>query len=328
MTVVLLGGSGIVGSGFRSVLRRRGAQVHRLTPPWHAPALLGPELARSLPAALGREGPATVIWAAGVGQVGASAEQMRAENEGLAALCRTLAGLPPGRRAQVRLLFASSAGAVFGGHGDRVVGADTEARPGSAYGEQKLAQERVLEAFAEQTGCSVLACRISNVYGLADGRLTARGLVSTAVRATRLRSPLTIYVSADTRRDFVYNEDVAAVALRLLETAPAGFSRELVRDGTTRTVAEILSLVGRVSGRRVPATYADRPETRLQPRVLRFTPPRPGPEAVRRTPMETAVHLMLRAPMTAERQPLSNSLSGSKGSSGSNGSGSIGTGKR
>ncbi len=56
--------------------------------------------------------------------------------------------------------------------------------------------------------------------------------------------------------------------------------------------------MGRVSGRRVPATYADRPETRLQPRVLRFAPPPTGPDAVRRTPLETAVHLLLRAPMT------------------------------
>ena len=298
MTVVLLGGGGIVGSGFRGLLQRRGEHVRRLTPRWDRPDALAEDLGATLPAALGGDGPVTVAWAAGVGHVGASPEQMRAEKAGLAALCSAVSGLAPSRRDQVRVLFASSAGAIFGAHGPREVDEDSEPTPGSEYGEQKLAQEQVLQDLAETSGCQVLACRISNVYGLASGRLTGRGLVSTAVRATRLRQPLTIYVSPDVRRDFVYNEDVAAVALRLLDAAAAGFSRALVRDGTTRTVSEVLSVVARVSGRRVPATYAERAETRLQPRVLRFTAPPRGAEAVRRTPMEAAVHLMLRAPMT------------------------------
>ena len=298
MTVVLLGGGGIVGSGFHGLLQRRGEQVRRLTPRWDRPESLSEELAAMLPPALEADPPATVVWAAGVGHVGATPEQMRAEKAGLTALCDAVSGLAPTRRARVRVLFASSAGAVFGAHGSTLVDEDSAPTPGSAYGEQKLAQEQVLQDLAESSGCQVLACRISNVYGLASGRLTARGLVSTAVRATRLRQPLTVYVSPDTRRDYVYNEDVAAVALDLLAAAPPGFSRALIRDGTTHTVSEVLSIVGMVAGRRVPATYADRPQTRLQPKVLRFTPPPRGPQQARRTPLEVGVHHMLRAPMT------------------------------
>jgi hypothetical protein len=71
----------------------------------------------------------------------------------------------------------------------------------------------------------------------------------------------------------------------------------LVREGQTRSVSEILALVGRVSGRRVPATYAEQPETRLQPKVLRFRRPSLGPRGIRRTPMEVALHRMLLAPL-------------------------------
>jgi UDP-glucose 4-epimerase len=324
LSVVLLGGSGIVGSGFRAVLDRRGAEVRRLSPRWRSSFLASYDIEGGLPALLPADGPATVVWAAGVGHVGASAELMQAENDGLRALCRAVTRLPPARRERLRVLFASSAGAVFGASGSAEVGPDSEPRPGSAYGEQKLRQESELRRLSEASGCSVLVCRISNAYGLATGRLGARGLVSAAVRATRLRQPLTVYVSADTRRDYVYNEDLAGLSLRLLDDAPTGFATALVRDGSSRTVAEVLSVVGRVSGRRVPATYADRPETRLQPRVLRFTASPAGPDAVRRTPMEVAVHLMLRAPMAD--QPLSTSLSGSKGSNGSSGASSSGTG--
>jgi UDP-glucose 4-epimerase len=325
LTFLLLGG-GLVGSGFRSVLERRGLDVHRITPRWGSPDQLAGDVEAAVTALLPDDGRATVVWAAGVGHVGATPTQMLAENVGLSALCGAVSALQPARREQVRVLFASSAGALFAGCGAREVDEDTEPQPASAYGEQKLAQEEALRATAERTGCRVVVCRISNGYGLAGGRLAARGLVSSAVRATRLRQPLTVYVSQDTRRDYIYNEDIAEQALRLLQAAPPGLSRALVRDGTGRTVSEVLSLVGRVSGRRVPATYAERPETRLQPRVLRFAPPLRSDDAARRTPMETAVHLMLRAPMAPDTQPLSTSPNGSNGSNGSRGSGSRGTG--
>jgi UDP-glucose 4-epimerase len=242
----------------------------------------------------------TVIWAAGVGHTGADADAMRAETAAVRSLCDVAAQLPAGMREQVSVLFASSAGALYGGHGYTEVSEADPPCPVSPYGHEKLVQERVLHAFAAETGCRVLICRYSNVYGLADGRLTPRGLVSTAVRAVRLRHPMVVYVSPDTRRDLVYSTDAAAESLHLLAAAPGGVTTALVRDGETRTVADILALVGRVSGRRVPATYAERPETRLQPKVLRFRRPLRDPHSVRRTPMEVAIHLMLRAPMAPD----------------------------
>jgi nucleoside-diphosphate-sugar epimerase len=140
----------------------------------------------------------------------------------------------------------------------------------------------------------VLVCRYSNLFGLADGRVTTRGLLSTAVRAARLRQPMVVYVSPDTRRDHVYNHDAAVTSLRALASAPVGVTTRFVCDGETRAVSEILALVGRVSRRRVPATFAERPDTRLQPRVLRFRRPA---DSGARTPMEVAIHRMLRAPL-------------------------------
>ena len=239
-----------------------------------------------------------VIWAAGVGHIGASPESLSIETSGVLALRDCIRVLPAERAERLTVLFASSAGALFGGHGDAEVLESSSPRPVTAYGREKLHQEALLSDLASETGCRVVACRISNLFGLARGRLTARGLIATAVRSTRLRQPMSIYVSQDTRRDYIYNADAAAVALRLGSVQDSGFTTALVQDGVTRTVSEVLALVGRVSGRRVPATYAERPETRLQPRVLRFTRPVPGADQVRRTPMEAAIHLMLRAPLS------------------------------
>jgi UDP-glucose 4-epimerase len=295
---VLFGGNGILGSGYRAALTRAGANVIRLTPRWGEAGESAAALESALPALIQRQASITVIWAAGVGHTGAGDEAMRAESADVQSLCDVIAQLPAAKRTLVSVLFASSAGALYGGHGYSEISETDPPCPVTAYGREKLAQEEVLHAFAAETGCRVVICRYTNIYGLAGGRLTARGLVSTAVRATRLRHPMVVYVGPDTRRDLVYSADAAAESLALLGAAAAGVTTALVREGETRTVSEILALVGRVSGRRVLATYAERPETRLQPKVLRFRRPTRDSDSVRRTPMEVAVHLMLRAPMT------------------------------
>lgn len=299
MRHVLLGGGGLVGTGVRDALAGYGESCIRLQPPWSDPGALAGTIEQQLPAALDVDGPNTVVWAAGVGHVGASAAAMRAETTGINALCRAIAGLSTPHRATLSVLFTSSAGAVYAGHGSSLIDENSEPSPISGYGQAKLHQEQLLGRLAQDAGCRVLVARISNVYGLADGRVTPRGLVSTAVRATRLRQPMTVFVRQDTRRDYVFNRDAAAMALRRLGDAPPGLTTALIRDGTTRSVSGILAVVGAVTGRRVPATFAERPETRLQPYVLRFTEPAHTAAGVRRTPMEAAVHMMAYAPLSA-----------------------------
>lgn len=299
MTVLLLGGGGILGSGFLEALRER--EVVRVQPRWGEPAAAATALRALLPASLSR-GPATVVWAAGAGAVGAGAAAMAAETEdlhGVVALVRTLS---PQQQQRLSVLFASSAGALFAGHGASQVDEDAVPSPRTPYGHEKLEQELALKAVAEDTGCRVLLARYTNLYGLASGRLSARGLVSTAVRATRLRQPMTVFVSPDTRRDLVFQRDAALVAMRLLEQAGPGCTTKIVGDGVTRTVSEILAVVGHVCGRRVPAVFAERPETRLQPLVLRFRSPARGPDEVPRTSFEAAVHRMVRAPLATARR--------------------------
>jgi UDP-glucose 4-epimerase len=286
MRYVLLGG-GILGSGYRASFAHRGVDVVSLAPEWlrpRSPAVL-------LTHALAAPGPATVVWAAGVGHIGADEEAMRTETATVASICDVLRGRP----GETTFVFASSAGAIFAGHGSGEIAEDAEPWPITPYGREKLRQEKLLDELADEASTRVVVCRYTNLFGLARGQLTARGLVSTAVRATRLRQPMVVYVSPDTRRDLVYNVDAAAESLRIAASASHGVTTALVAAGETRTVSEILALIGRVSGRRVPATYAERAETRVQPRVLRFRTAARRSSA--RMPMEAALHLMLRAPM-------------------------------
>lgn len=299
MKYLLFGGGGVLGTGFRDVLPAEA--VHRVSPRW-TDAQATQELVCS--AVRGLEAVSddiTIIWAAGVGRVGASAHNMSAEAEALAVLAAALLSLPPNLQERVGLLFASSAGALFADHGATPISNASSPRPASEYGASKVAQEQLLASLAASSRCRVLICRFSNVFGLANGQLTPRGLVASAIRASRLRQPLPVFVDPDCRRDYLYNRDAAMIALQAMSQMTTQFSEKIVCSGRTHSVAEILSLVGKVSGKRVPATYSDRPETRLQPAVLRFDEQCSADHEVRLTSLETAVHLMCRAPIGGSR---------------------------
>ncbi|MFL6725324.1 MAG: NAD-dependent epimerase/dehydratase family protein [Sphingomicrobium sp.] len=296
MRFILLGGRGILGSAFRTQLERRGADVALVRPPWGAAAEAATFVRSELSRLLGRCGPTTLIWAAGVGHVGASAGELEAETAGLEAAAEALRALAPAAAAATTVLFSSSAGAIFAG-AEGIIDEQSEPCPVAPYGREKLRQEQLLRRVSRETGARVIACRISNLYGLADGRLTARGLISIAVRCTRLRQPMTVFVSPDTRRDYLLSSDAATLALQQLDSAQPGFSTALIREGRSRTIAEVLGLIGSVARRRVPAVYAERPESRLQPRSLRFSAPVALPGNTRLTPMETGIARMVMAPL-------------------------------
>ena len=88
------------------------------------------------------------MWAAGTGTVGASEQAMAAETETLSAVVEALAGaVRP--NLDNRLLFTSSAGAIYGGHGTGVIDEATPPAPITPYGREKLAQEAIVARLAE-----------------------------------------------------------------------------------------------------------------------------------------------------------------------------------
>ena len=131
-----------------------------------------------------------------------------------------------------------------------------------------------------------------------------------------LREPVRLFVSPDTRRDYLFNVDAARLALAEVD---AGASTEvgvamgeavspraavraraprvaLVRAGTSMTVLDLVGSVSRVLRRRVPVVITESPESRVQPLVLRFRE-RSGIQAtIPTTSFEAAIRTMAEAP--------------------------------
>lgn len=164
--------------------------------------------------------PWSVAWCAGAGVMGTSAQALQLET---AALRETLAALsiasPDGDGA---FFFASSAGGVYAGVHAPPYDESSPVRPLAPYGQAKLDGEALVTAWSSQTGMPSLIGRIANLYGPGQNLVKAQGLISQICRAHLTGQPLSIYVSLDTLRDYLFAPDCAA----------------LIRDGLVRLRGE------------------------------------------------------------------------------------------
>ena len=127
--------------------------------------------------------------------------------------------------------------------------------------------------FAAATGTAVLVGRIANLYGPGQDLGKAQGLVSQLSRANLTGQPISIYVSLDTLRDYVYAADVGdlvAEALPALRERVAGLPVPLVvkvvATGRSLTIGSLIGQSTRIH--------------RTRPRVV-VKAPKPGSGQIR-----------------------------------------------
>jgi len=171
-------------------------------------------------------------------------------------------------------VFASSGGAVYGkepadGLAFREV---EECRPLSPYGIQKLAVEHYLRTACEQGWLRATVLRISNAYGELLAAERRQGLIGVAMARVLAGQAVKVFGSVETVRDYVHVDDVArAFGLALKGQSDQEAFRILnVGGGVGHSVAEVLGLIGRVTGREVRLEQSDfgKAAIGLLPRVV------------------------------------------------------------
>lgn len=184
------------------------------------------QVGRFLRACHGR--PWQVLWCAGAGVTGTSAQSLSRE---LAALQATLDALCDARGGPGAFFFASSAGGVYAGVGEPPYDESSPVRPLAPYGQAKLDAEALVSAWSYTTGMPSLIGRIANVYGPGQNLTKAQGLISQICRSHLTGQPLSIYVSLDTLRDYFFAPDCAGLivaALARLRQEHSGNGPEVV----------------------------------------------------------------------------------------------------
>lgn len=274
----VVGAGGLLGSALaRSV--RDGGEVWSPPPISWAAKAAESELRRYVRefGALATGRPWQIAWCAGAGVTGTSAESLRSELTAFGALLDQLGQLDPECRSRGSVFLASSAGALYAGAGAAPFTELDEVRPVAPYGQNKLQLEQLARSWSQDSGVPVLIGRISNLYGPGQNMSKPQGVISQICRAHLLRRPISIYVSLDTVRDYLYVDDCAELIQASMDRVRAepvlsGVSCHTKILASQRPVAlgAVIGELKRVLKQQPKIIYSRSPLTALQARDLRM----------------------------------------------------------
>jgi UDP-glucose 4-epimerase len=187
-----------------------------------------------------------LIWAAGAGVTATHRSSLAGESATFQSFIDQLAKEVEARgvSASVTVFLASSAGGIYSGGSQPPFTESSQALPVSAYGETKLAMERTITEFAGRTGVRVVVGRISNLYGPGQRIEKQQGFVSQLCTSMLTRRPISVYVSLDTTRDYIFSDDAATLIQACFERVE---SEDFVGGAIIKNIAShVPTTLGRV----------------------------------------------------------------------------------
>lgn len=270
----VVGSGGLLGSSVAHELRRRGGIVRTsVAVPWSdaraATAVLTADARSFIKSADG--GPWRLAWCAGAGVTGTDQSALDAENRVFQAVLGALQSTRSADRGSV--LHSSSAGAVYAGVPGAPHTEDSAVAPLAPYGWAKLAAERAVVEFGAATGATVVSARFANLYGPGQNLAKPQGIISHLCRGLLLGRPISIYVSLDTIRDYLFISDAAAMVADTLASAADRQSVHTVKiygSGRSVTIGAILAECRAVFRRRPQVVLATSSQAAAQARDLRL----------------------------------------------------------
>jgi nucleoside-diphosphate-sugar epimerase len=151
-----------------------------------------------------------------------------------------------------KFVFASSS-SVYGDAKELPVTEGALPRPVSPYGVTKLAAEHLCSLYGRLFALPIVSLRLFTVYG---PRQRPDMAIQRFLTAAQRDEPVTVYGDGEQTRDFTFVGDVVdAHVLAMGAAASEGVFN--VCGGTTITVAALLELIERVTGRKLRIEHAE-----------------------------------------------------------------------
>jgi len=219
----------------------------------------------------------TLLWAAGAGIIGSTDHDLRRETASFTQFLAELEFQFGSKMNEGHIFLGSSAGGLWGGASVFPVSEQSPTSPISEYGRQKSIQESEVLKLAERyPGLRILIGRISNLYGTRQKLGKPQGLLSQLCRSTLLHVPLNIFVSLDTVRDYIFDEDCAELIYRALkhqQTEEAKFNCvvKIFASEEPTSIRLILKYLHRLTKREPIIIFPTLQITSQQPIELSFT---------------------------------------------------------
>lgn len=271
----VVGSGGLLGSSIGRELRRRGGRVRTSVIPWSdhrsAKSILLQECTDFFDSV--NEASWNIVWAAGAGVNGTSADQFALENELIDEILNRVSLVVDERHGKGTFFLASSAGGVYAGASGAPHNEQTQPVPLGDYGRAKLDSESIAQEFGIATGINVVIGRFANLYGPGQNLGKPQGLISHLCRGYLMASPVSIYVPMDTLRDYLFVTDAAEMVadtldLSALRSEPP--TTKIYASGSAVTIGSILAACRTVFRRRPNVVLAASPLAAFQGRDLRL----------------------------------------------------------
>jgi UDP-glucose 4-epimerase len=171
-------------------------------------------------------------------------------------LTGTIAVFEAARRAvPVPVVYASSA-AVYGAAGDPLLSEDSQTRPLTAYGADKLGCELHARVAGHVHGIPTTGLRFFNVYGpRQDPHSPYSGVISVFHQRIAAGLPVTIDGDGQQSRDFIYVADIIAHLRAAMARTRTGAAIYNVCTGRATSVLEIAQILSRRLGAETALTH-------------------------------------------------------------------------
>jgi UDP-glucose 4-epimerase len=115
-----------------------------------------------------------------------------------------------------RLIYVSSGGTVYGRPLTNPIDETHPTDPISSYGITKLTIEKYVALYSALYNVDYLILRPSNVYGVGQQLRTGQGVIGVLAERALRGEPLEIWGSGESRRDYLYVDDMVAALVALL----------------------------------------------------------------------------------------------------------------
>lgn len=162
----------------------------------------------------------------------------------------TLNLLEAARKHNVRIVFASSGGTVYGAINSDMVAEDHPTNPLCSYGITKITIEKYLSLYRELHGVRSTVLRMANPYGEGQQPDSIQGAVAVFMGRALRGHTIDIWGDGSVVRDYIHVHDVVRA---MLAASEYGGKSHVFNVGSGRGVAlsEILAMIEKVTGKRV-----------------------------------------------------------------------------
>lgn len=160
----------------------------------------------------------------------------------------TLQLLEAARRTNLRLIFASSGGTVYGTPKVELIGEDHPTDPLCSYGVTKLAIEKYLLLYRELYGVRSIVLRIANPYGPGQRPDSIQGVIAVFSGRILRGHVVDIWGDGSVVRDYVFVKDVVN-AMKVASSYGGRRSVFNIGSGCGVSLREILSTIENLSGK-------------------------------------------------------------------------------